>query len=305
MFGFRPDGRRLSNIDPIVGLTPYLMPKRNDAMVNVPLQVDCDTLTRYIRQQRDKGHVISYLDLVVAGYVRTIAQFPELNRFIANKQLYARNSICVSMTVLKQTGTDELLETTIKPHFDPRDTLFDVHAKLQAAIDENRRMEMVNDTDAIARLLLKTPGLPTTVVSLVRLLDRVGILPRFLLNASPFHTGMFLTNMASLGMPYVYHHIYNFGTTSLFVARGKVERVPLPGPDGQVIFKRVIPLGVVVDERITSGASYGQAFGYWRDLLADPCQLETPPESVRYDIEPEEKTASRKKSRRARRTLSA
>lgn len=33
MFGFRPDGRRVSSIDPIVGITPYLMPMRCDAQV--------------------------------------------------------------------------------------------------------------------------------------------------------------------------------------------------------------------------------------------------------------------------------
>ena len=45
MFGFRPDGRRVSSIDPIVGITPYLMPMRCDAQVFLQHRVDYELLT--------------------------------------------------------------------------------------------------------------------------------------------------------------------------------------------------------------------------------------------------------------------
>ena len=36
MFGFRPEGRRIHDVDPIVAITPYLMPQRCDARTMNP-----------------------------------------------------------------------------------------------------------------------------------------------------------------------------------------------------------------------------------------------------------------------------
>lgn len=288
MFGFRPDGRRMINKDPIVGFTPYLMPQRVDAQVHSTIHVDCDLLTRYIREQRDKGHELSYMDLLIAAYVRSASQHPQLNRFVANKQLFARNTICISLTILKtMEDDDDIKEAAIKVHFDPYDTVYDVHRKMQEEIAQNRKPDNRNDADKLVRFLIAVPGLPTVIVAAARLLDRYGLLPRYVINASPFHTGAFITNMASIGMPHVNHHIYNFGTTSLFLAMGKVQRNVVPGPGQTTVVKRMIPIGIVSDERITSGAEYGTALLYFRDLLENVSQLEQPPETVRYNIPPE------------------
>ena len=40
MFGRRPDGRRLRGVDPIVAITPYLMPMRCDAQVFLEHKLD-------------------------------------------------------------------------------------------------------------------------------------------------------------------------------------------------------------------------------------------------------------------------
>lgn len=276
-------GARLFLEDPIIGLTPYLMPKRDDSQVMVTQQIDCDTLTRYIRAQRDRGAQLSYMDLVIAAYVRTVAKYPQFNRFIMNKKIYARNHIAISLAILKMTEGDKIQETTIKVKIPPQATLKDVHDLFAQAIEENRKPSTENLTDKVATLLLRAPWLTTVIVSLARFADRYGFMPKALLEASPFHTSMFITNMASLGMPSVYHHIYNFGTTSVFIGMGRIERKPEPLAQGGVRFTRIIPLGVVIDERIACGAEYSRAFTYMRDLLLNPALLEVPPEEVNTD----------------------
>ncbi len=307
MFGRRPDGRRVRQKDAIIALAPYLMPTRVDAQVHSVQRIDCDTLTRYIAEQRAKGNVFSYMDIVIAAYVRTISQNPELNRFISNKQHYARNAICVSLALLKTfEDSEEIQETTIKLYFQPTDTIYDVHNKVKEAIDENRKPEIANGTDKLARFLLAVPGLPVSIVGVARLLDRYGLLPRFIVHLSPFHTSLFVTNMMSLGMPYVNHHVYNFGTTSIFISLGKVERTASQSPEGRTVYKRIIPIGVVSDERITSGAGYARGFGCWRDLLANPTQLETAPEDIHYDYTPEQMPpAFGRRQRRKQKALGA
>ncbi len=276
MFGRRFDGLRIKSIDPIVGLTPYIMPMRIDSQVFCPQQVDCDILTNFLRQKRNEKLEYTYVDLIIAAFIRVLAKYPEMNRFVVNKQLYDRKYISVSMAVLKLSNEDKPEETTIKFEFSPDDLLADVHAKVKKAIDENRKPSTVNLTDRVAKTLLAIPGFPTLVVGIAKLLDRYGLMPKFLYAASPFHTSLFLTNMASIGMPYVYHHIYNFGTTSIFLSMGKVEKISTAGPGGSIVFKRMLPLGVTLDERITEGSTFGLAFGLFRDLLAHPDKLEKP-----------------------------
>ena len=288
LFGFRSDGRRITNKDPIVGFTPYLMPQRVDAQVYTTVQIDCDKLTNYIRGQREQGQVLSYMDLLIAAYVRAVSQHPQLNRFVMNKQLFARNTICCSLAVLKTTANDDdVRETTIKVHFDPYDTVYDVRDRMREEIEKNRKEENRNTADKYVRFLQAIPGLPTLFIGIVRLLDRYGLFPSSIVNISPFHTGAFIANMASIGMPHINHHIYNFGTTSIFLAMGKALRNPVPGPNGTVTVKRALPIGLVLDERITSGMEYGRALGFFNELIANPERLEQPPEAVVYDIPPE------------------
>ena len=285
MFGRRPDGRRLKNIDPIEGLAAYLMPMRCDAQVLTTQDVDYAKIAEYIQAQRDKGRSISFMTVIIAAYIRTLSQFPEINRFVVNKQLYARNEVAVSFMVLKQNGDQEAEASTTKVKFDPSDTIFDVSARVEKAIEESRNPpEGGNSAEKIARALYNMPFLCNIIVGLLKLLERYGLLPRAIIEASPFHTSLFITNMASLGVNYVHHHIYNFGTTSVFLAMGKILRTPTLNAKGEVTMKRVIPLGIVGDERVCNGVTYARVYTYWKKFAENPALLETPPEKVKTEV---------------------
>ena len=109
MFGRRPDGRRLKNVDPIVQITPYLMPMRCDAQVFLEHKLDYEMLSRYIAQKGREGQRVTFMQLIIAAYVRGVSQHPEINRFIKNKQYYARNNLSVSFTLLKESQNHDIL----------------------------------------------------------------------------------------------------------------------------------------------------------------------------------------------------
>ena len=283
MFGHRADGRLLRKIDPIIALTPYLMPMRCDAQVFLQCKLDYEPLARYIVAQGNLGHRITFTELMIATFVRVAGEIPEVNRFISNKRMYARTQLTVSFALLKDTGNpDKIEENTVKCYFDPYDTIYDVARRVSQAIEANRRENADNSTMKVANLLLN-PLLANTVVSLARFLDRYGLMPKYLLDASPFHTSLFLTNMSSIGMPHVYHHIYNFGTTSLFLSMGNLLRETQTGPDGKVIRKRYLPIGLTADERICAGAVYAKMVARLMHYMSHPELLETPPETVRFE----------------------
>ena len=283
MFGRRADGRRVKKLDPIVQMTPYLMPMRCDAQVFLEHKADYEKLSRYIVQKSREGQKVTFMQILVAAYVRAISRNPEVNRFIFNKQYYSRNNCSVSYTVLKDPQDTGSNETTVRILFDLTDTLFDVRDRMNAAVEASRATEDGDFVIRLASALLGVPGLATLVVSVVKLLDRYGIAPKVLLRELPFYSGMFITNNGSIGLHHPWHHIYNFGDVSLFIGMGTLVKEAFVENDGRVRMRRWLPLGITADERVCSGAHYAQFFFDIMHLLDNPEELETPPEEVRFD----------------------
>ena len=217
MFGHRPDGKRVRDVDPIVQITPYLMPMRCDAQVFLEHKLDYEKLSRYIVRKAQEGEKITFMHLLAAAYVRAVSQNPEVNRFIFNKQYYSRNNCSISYTVLKNPQDNSSPETTVRILFDLTDTLYDVRDRMNDAVEKSRATEDGDFVIRLARAVLKIPGLATFLVGGVRLLDRYGILPKVLIRELPFYSGLFITNNASIGLHHPLHHIYNFGNVSLFM----------------------------------------------------------------------------------------
>ena len=283
MFGRRPDGRRIRGIDPIVQITPYVMPMRCDAQVFLKHRADIEAMNRFIRQQKvEKQEKLSHLHIMIAAYVRALSQNPEINRFIVNKQYFSRNNCSVGLTMLKDPDNIDLGETVIKPKFDLTDTIYDVRDRLDVLVAANRGDQPKNFLDKLAAFVFKVPGLPGALVGLVKLLDRYGICPGALIDELPFHAGLYITNTASIGLHDVNHHIYNFGNVGMFFSIGMTERVATV-EKGESRMRRYMPIGIVVDERVCSGAHYARFFNDMRRYLDHPELLVEPPASVRFD----------------------
>ena len=283
MFGRRADGRRVKKLDPIVQMTPYLMPMRCDAQVFLEHKADYEKLSRYIVAKSREGQKVTFMQILVAAYVRAISRNPEVNRFIFNKQYYSRNNCSVSYTVLKDPQDTSSNETTVRILFDLTDTLFDVRDRMNHAVEASRATEDGDFVIRLASALLGVPGLATLVVTVVKLLDRYGIAPKVLLRELPFYSGMFITNNGSIGLHHPLHHIYNFGDVSLFIGMGTLVKEAFVESDGRTRMRRWLPLGITADERVCSGAHYAQFFFDIMHLLNNPEELETPPEEVHFD----------------------
>ena len=283
MFGRRPDGRRVKDIDPVMRITPYVMPMRCDAQVFLKHRADLEALSRYIRKQKaERNETITHMQIVIAAYVRAVSQNPEANRFIMNKQLFARNNCSAAFTILKNPANADDGEAVVKIKFDLTDTLYDVRDRITAGVEINRAPEGKTFLDQLFGFLFAVPGLATVVVSLVRILDRYGLAPGVLMEELPFYVGMYITNTASIGLHDVNHHLYNWGDVGLFLGMGVPEKVAVV-ENGETRMKRYLPIGITADERVCSGAHYARFFSDWKYCLEHPEVLETPPESVRYD----------------------
>ena len=283
MFGKRPDGIRVKGIDPVMQITPYVMPMRCDAQVFLKHRADMEAMSKYVRQQKkDKNEQISYMQIIVAAYIRAISRNPEVNRFIMNKQLFARNNCSVAFTILKDPRDADKGESVVKIKFDLTDTIYDVRDRMEASVAANRGDQPAGFVDKLLTGLFAVPGLATLVVGAVRLLDRYGLAPAILMEELPFYVGMYITNTASIGLHDVNHHIYNWGNVGLFFGMGITEKVAVV-ENGETRMKRYLPIGITADERVCSGAHYARFFADMRRYLDHPELLEAPPESIRFD----------------------
>jgi hypothetical protein len=286
-WGDRPDGRRVRTIPPMARAVPYIMKNRNGATNTITVEVEISNLEKYVREKRKAGMTGFGLNhAFIAAYVRCVAQYPQINRFVNGREVFSRGEdIQYCMTIKKEMKV-ESPDTCIKLHLNPRDDARTVYEKFEKVVDDVKNApEDSNDFDKTAGLLALLPG-PVYVlaVKLLEILDYVGLLPGFLLEVSPFHGSVFFTSMGSLGIPAILHHLYDFGNLPVFIAFGKKYRRNELNADGTVVSKKYVDMGFTLDERICDGFYYAAVLKYLQRLLNDPWRLDEAPETVAEDI---------------------
>ena len=285
-FGDRKDGRRVRTMSPMSYVIPYIMRTRNDAQNQIADTIDITEADKFLREMRKKGYKsISVLHVFIAAYIRAIAMRPGINRFCSGQKIYHRNTIEINMAVKKEMSLDAP-DTMIKVRFEPTDTITDVYEKFNAVVEKATAGGSNTDFDKTARTLTRLPGiLFRTTVRLLEFLDYHGWLPQALLDVSPFHGSMIITSMGSLGIPPIYHHLYNFGNLPVFISYGLKYHKNVMNANGVVERRTMIDVKVVTDERICDGFYFASALKLIRKFVASPALLTTPPETVIDDID--------------------
>ena len=286
-WGDRSDGRRLRTLYPMAQISPYIMVTRNSSDNHFADTVEISNVERYIRQKRREGMTnFGLTHVILAAYVRTVAKYPGLNRFLSGQKVYSRGGdVQVCMTIKKEMSSDSP-DSVIKLHLKPTDTAQDVYRQFDKMVEEVKNAPMNSDFDNTARALSLIPGVFLKfVVWLLRALDYFGLLPRFLLEVSPFHGSMFITSMGSLGIAPIYHHLYDFGNLPVFCAFGCKRRANEVTAEGEVVQRKYLDMKFVLDERIVDGFYYATVIKYMNRIFQHPEILDEPPTEVNQDID--------------------
>ena len=278
------EGRRIKTLTPYNMIIPYIMVERNDSQNSIATYVDVRGAETLIRKLRSEGYVsIGILHVLLAAYVRAISQRPGVNRFIRGQMIYARNGIVINIIVKRKMSIDAA-DTSVKLRLKPTDTLIDIYNKWMELYTKVME-EDENGMDKTARIICYIPGLiKKFTIALLKFLDYFGLLPGAIVDVSPFHGSMFITNMASLNIPPIVHHLYNFGNVPVFIAFGAKRYQIVANDDGTVTKNRVIDIIANLDERICDGFYYASAMKLLKKYFQNPEELLTPPETVVEDI---------------------
>ena len=284
-FGDRKEGRLLRSLPAFNRFIPFIMPVRNDACNQYEESFEVTNVDRRLRRLRVDGYKgIGILHFLIAAYIRGVSMLPGINRFVVGRRIYARNNIEVVMTV-KRTIALGAPETTIKVQFEPTDTIFDVYRKMNEKIEEIKSNEGNNNTEDVAEALSRLPRfLLRFAILLLRIMDYFGWLPEALTDASPFHGSMIITDLGSLRIGPIYHHIYNFGTLPVFIAFGAKRLAYELDRHGNMVDHKYVDCKMVMDERTVDGHYYAQFLQAYRYIFQHPEILETPPTRVMEDV---------------------
>ena len=267
-------------------IMPYVLRTRTDSMNMYEEGFDCAPLDAYIKEKAAEGIEMTYMDIIIASIVRLIAIRPQLNRFVMNGKIYARPKIWVSF-VVHPTLRDESVGTTIKLCFEGTETILEIAEIIHAAIDKetiNRTGE--NGIDQLLRTLMKKipgPFIKLVVNTLIQL-DKHNLMPKKVVELSPFHTSFFITNLKSLGINHIFHHTYEFGTTGLFFAMGKEKMVPAV-VGNEIVPRKEIGIGLVSDERFCDGLYFALSLRKLRRFMKNPATLEQRLDKKVEDVE--------------------
>ena len=284
-FGDRKEGRLLRSLPAFAKFIPFIMPTRNDACNQYEEAFEVSNVDRRLRKLRVDGYKgIGILHFLIAAYIRGVSMLPGMNRFVVGRRIYARNNIEVVMTVKRSLAIDAT-ETTIKVVFEPTDTILDVYRKMNEKIDEIKTVEGNNNTEDVAEALCKAPRfLLRFALTILRIMDYFGWLPQSLLDASPFHGSMIITDLGSLRIGPVYHHIYNFGTLPVFISFGAKRHAYELDRHGNMVDRKYVDCKFVMDERTVDGHYYAQFLQAFRYICQHPEIVETPPSKVVEDV---------------------
>lgn len=282
----RSDGRLIRTMPGIQKITPYIMRSRAASINLFQHKLDTAAIDQYITDHEVDGRrTMSAMHIIIAAMVRTIAQRPQLNRFIVHNRTYARKGIVISFVVHRSLRVEDG-GTTIKIAFKGTETLPEIVNTLNEVIArETAGMDVKNDTDKLIDWFMNFPSwILRPLIALVMKLDDFNLLPQAVLDASPFHATVFLTNLKSLGIDSVYHHQYEFGTNGLFLSMGKEQLTAVANPNGTVSVKRLMNLNLTLDERFCDGLYFAKSFKLLIRYLKNPALLEAPLEAVEQDM---------------------
>ena len=287
-WGDRNDGRRIRTLSPMAQITMYFQWERNICSNFFEEAFEISHVERYIRQKRKEGlKDFGLTHVLLAAYVRALCKYPQLNRFISGQKVYSRGEDIQYCMVIKKEMSVDSPDTSIKVHLLRTDTAAEVYEKLNNAVaNVKRTAELDSSLDGLIDLLNLIPGvLLKFTVWLLKFLDYFGLLPKFLVELSPFHGSLFFTSMGSLGIPPIYHHLYDFGNLPVFGSFGCKRRALEVEEDGSVVQRKYLDVKFVLDERIVDGYYYAAFFKHYRAILRHPELLDLPPEELVQDID--------------------
>lgn len=276
--GDRRDGKLLRNIDAMHFIMPVIYPNRCDNEAFVSERVDLTALSAYLEKKNGDNPEYKYnlFQAIVTAILKTVTLRPKMNRFIANKNLYQRNEVSASFVIKKQFS-DTSEEGMAFIHAKDNDNIDTIHNEMYRQISYCKKDGTKDSTTEVMDIFNKMPrSLAKGLIGLCAVLERHGKIPASFIETDPYYSSVILSNLGSIKLHSGYHHLTNWGTTSVFVVVGERKKRPFYDDEGNMTMRDSVDLGLTVDERIADGYYFSKTIKLFKYLLENPELLEKP-----------------------------
>ncbi len=279
-FGDRFDGTRIRGLDSFKLLFPYLCKTRTESVLYIKQQIDLTKTLAYLEKVNEgiteKKDKTTIFQIILCASVRAMAMRPQLNRFISGYRLYQRNQLTFGFIAKKQLN-EEAKEVNVKIPFSPFETLSSIKTKINTHIYKAKNEVNVNEKEMnffgfMPRFLIKF------LIKFFRFLDYYNIMPRNMIKADPLYTSVYLANLGSVGIDVPYHHLFEWGNTSLFMAIGKIKKAYVVTKDNKAEVRDTLDLSFTLDDRVSEGIYCAKAIDIVKNFIENPELLEQKPE---------------------------
>lgn len=274
-WGDRRDATLIRDIDAIHLMMGHLYLNRTDNEAYISETVELEPVKKWIEAHPDGELKYSFFHIIVAATLKLLVERPKLNRFISDRKFYQRNENTAAFIVKRQL-TEEGKEGMAVVSADADDTVFTVHEKIKRQIIPCREGHNSSAEDGMDFILKLPRFLQRFVLSIIRWLSVKGWLPKFATDGDSNHSSVFITNLGSIGLQCGYHHLSNYGTSSVFLVVGKKKQTPTFHEDGTVSYRETLDLGLTIDERIADGFYYAKSVKLFKYIIEHPETMELP-----------------------------
>jgi hypothetical protein len=268
----RSDGELVTELSNVRRMMPYVMRGRNESVVYHAMQMKIGKALAWIREYNRTRSRYQYASLFHLGlYVcaRLLHERPGINRFVAGGRIYQRKGVWISFAAKKRLVDDSPL-VTIKLPFPANEPFEECVKRVNDSVIYGRSDSEL-PVDVELRLLTKLPGpILRTVFAAARLLDRINLFPAAMIEPDPMYTSLFAANLGSISGSNAFHHLYEYGTASLFAVMGDVKKTALVGGNGRLDLCDVLDVNWTFDERINDGFYVLKTLALGQSLFEDP-----------------------------------
>jgi len=270
LFG-RPDGVLVRDESNVRKMMPYLMRGRNESAVYHEQNYDL-TKTRPWLREFNRAHSdapATLFHLLMYCFARAMHERPGLNRFVLGGRIYQREHVELSFAAKKVMDLDAPL-VTVKMRV-PRDEPFPEFVRRVGTTIAESRTDRQTQVDKELKLVLAMPGpVVRGVMAALRGLDAINLLPAAMIEPDPMYASMFCANLGSLGLDNTFHHLYEYGTISLFAAIGTTKKTIVVGRDGKPLVRDGVQVRWTFDERINDGMYCAAGMKVPLTIVEDP-----------------------------------
>lgn len=264
----RKDGTRVTKLDSLHKMMPYLMNNRCDSEVYSIERIDVTELLNFIEEQnKDRENKITLFHTIVTAMAKTVYNKPLLNRFISGKRFYDRNNVSfafVAKNKLEENAEERLI--ILKTQYNMN--LNDISNKILEEVTKTRSENSNEMNDTLGFITSFPRFIIELIMKAFRAMDYFGIVPKSISDTDSNYATVLLSNLGSIKCDCCYHHLNNYGTNSIVSTIGVIKEEKV----GKSV-RKYVDVSFTLDERIADGFYFAKAIKLFKYILENPTLL--------------------------------